>query len=115
MLLSFPTESERQRWMAAVTPPSSQVVRGGKPSPPPCIQVEGEKIYEDWDCPKVEAMAPHRGVEEDELELARGEQANVIKKTTDGQSTSDAKVFLVWLPLLLFKTNKRKKETPRVL
>ena len=89
MLLAFPTESERQRWMAAVTPPASKVVMKRKPSPP-CLQVEGEKIYVDWDCPKVEAVTPHRGVEEDELELARGEHANVVKKTTDGQSTTEA-------------------------
>ena len=101
--------------MAAVTPPSSQVVRGGKPSPPPCIQVEGEKIYEDWDCPKVEAVAPHRGVEEDELELARGEQANVIKKTTDGQSTSGARVFTCVASSVIVQNKQKQKGNPKGL
>jgi len=70
MLLAFATESERGRWMAAVRPTASQV--------------EGEKIYEDWDCPKVEAVSSHKPLQEDELNLSRGENANVLKKTSDG-------------------------------
>jgi len=70
MLLAFATDSERGRWMAAVTPAASQV--------------EGEKIYEDWDCPKVEAVSGHKPSQEDELTLSRGENANVLKKTSDG-------------------------------
>jgi len=70
MLLAFATESERGRWMAAVRPTASQV--------------EGEKIYEDWDCPKVEAVSSHKPLQEDELNLSKGENANVLKKTSDG-------------------------------
>jgi hypothetical protein len=34
---------------------------------------------------QVEAVSPHRGVQEDEMSLATGQTANVLKKTTDGQ------------------------------
>jgi len=71
MLLSFCSESDRGRWMEAVTPASSQV--------------PGEKIYEDWDCPKVEAVETYRPLQNDEIPLKKGETANVLKKTSDGQ------------------------------
>jgi len=70
MLLSFCSESDRGRWMEAVTPASSQV--------------PGEKIYEDWDCPKVEAIETYRPLQNDEIPLKKGETANVLKKTSDG-------------------------------
>lgn len=70
MLLSFSSDCDRARWMAAVTPTASLV--------------EGEKIYEDWDCPKVEVVRDHRGSQLDEMSVERGDVANVIKKTSDG-------------------------------
>ena len=48
-------------------------------------QVPGEKIYEDWDCPKVEAIETYRPLQNDEIPLKKGETANVLKKTSDGQ------------------------------
>lgn len=33
---------------------------------------------------QVEAVSEHRAKEEDQMELARGETANVLKKTSDG-------------------------------
>jgi len=71
MLLSFHSESDRGRWMEAVTPASSQI--------------PGEKIYEDWDCPRVEAVETYKPLQNDEINLKKGEIANVLKKTSDGQ------------------------------
>jgi len=70
MLLSFHSESDRGRWMEAVTPASSQI--------------PGEKIYEDWDCPRVEAVETYKPLQNDEINLKKGEIANVLKKTSDG-------------------------------
>jgi len=47
-------------------------------------QVPGEKIYEDWDCPKVEAIETYKPIQNDEIPLKKGETANVLKKTSDG-------------------------------
>ena len=42
-------------------------------------------MLDDPACHQVEAVSPHRGVQEDEMTLAMGETANVLKKTSDGQ------------------------------
>ena len=51
-------------------------------------QIPGEKIYEDWDCPKVEAVENYKPLQNDEIPLKKGETANVLKKTSDGQEAS---------------------------
>ena len=48
-------------------------------------QIPGEKIYEDWDCPRVEAVETYKPLQNDEINLKKGEIANVLKKTSDGQ------------------------------
>jgi len=80
MLLSFCSESDRGRWMEAVTPASSQI--------------PGEKIYEDWDCPKVEAVETYKPLQNDEIPLKKGETANVLKKTSDGQEASGINIVI---------------------
>ena len=74
MLLNFSSDCERERWVEAVTPVTSQV--------------PGETIYEQWDCPKVQAVSHHRPGQRDELELQPGETASVLKKTKDGDDQS---------------------------
>ena len=74
MLLNFSSDCERERWVEAVTPVSSEV--------------PGESIYEQWDCPKVRAISHHRSGQRDELELQPGDSANVLKKTKDGDDQS---------------------------
>ena len=41
----------------------------------------GEKIYDSWDCPRVEASQDYQG----EVSLALGEAANVLRKKDDGE------------------------------
>lgn len=69
MLLSFKTESERARWTEMVTPAASKV--------------PGEKIYESWDCPRIQVTNEHLPEEPDELDVRKGDTANVLKKTSD--------------------------------
>ena len=68
-LVAFGSEVERRRWFEAVTPQISE-----NPE---------EKIYEEWDCPLVEAVVPFRARESDELALEVGEKANVLRKLSD--------------------------------
>lgn len=70
MLISFSTESDRQRWIELISPLISNVA--------------GEKIYESWDCPRIEAIESHEPTENDEISIKKGENANVLKKTNDG-------------------------------
>lgn len=68
-LVAFNSECERRRWTEAVTPQTSE-----NPE---------EKIYEEWDCPLVEAIKPFVARESDELALEQGEKANVLRKLSD--------------------------------
>ena len=52
-------------------------------------QIPGEKIYEDWDCPKIEAVESYKPLQNDEINLKKGETANVLKKTSDGQEARE--------------------------
>ena len=54
-------------------------------------QIPGEKIYEDWDCPKVEAIESYKPTQNDEIGLKKGDTANVLKKTSDGQNAFKTK------------------------
>ncbi len=42
-----------------------------------------EKIYEDWDCPLVEAVASIEAENSNELPLQKGDKANVLRKLSD--------------------------------
>eukprot|EP00092_Neocalanus_flemingeri_P055084 GFUD01064994.1.p1 GENE.GFUD01064994.1~~GFUD01064994.1.p1 ORF type:complete len:502 (+),score=95.65 GFUD01064994.1:642-2147(+) len=70
MLISFHSELDRSRWIEMVSPVTSEV--------------PGEKIYEMWDCPKIEALKNHDQGEHNELQFCKGETAKVHKKTTEG-------------------------------
>lgn len=99
-LVAFNSECERRRWFEAVTPQISD-----NPE---------EKIYEEWDCPLVEAVVPFQAHESDELALDVGEKANVLRKLSDsGKLWTDIpytdRIELVQLPLvLLYLTVKSK-------
>ncbi|KAF2366737.1 Dbl (DH) domain [Trinorchestia longiramus] len=70
MVLSCSLESERTRWVEAVTPRTSD-----NPD---------EQIYEEWDCPQVQAAHPYSGSQPDELSLEVSDVVNVLKKMADG-------------------------------
>ena len=72
MLLCFATETGRTRWVEAVTPCTASDDTGG------------ERVYEQWDCPRVEVVRPHP-----ELELSPGDTANVLRKTQDGDNNDN--------------------------
>ncbi|KAA0202572.1 hypothetical protein HAZT_HAZT000590 [Hyalella azteca] len=70
MVLSCALESERTRWVEAVTPRTSD-----NPD---------EQIYEEWDCPQVQASHAYVGSQPDELSLEVSDVVNVLKKMADG-------------------------------
>ncbi|XP_068246928.1 serine-rich adhesin for platelets isoform X2 [Palaemon carinicauda] len=70
MVVSCPMESDRLRWVEAVTPRTSE-----NPD---------ERIYEEWDCPQVQAIHPYVAKESDELSLEVSDVVNVLKKMSDG-------------------------------
>ena len=70
-LLTFPTEAEKSQWIQLVTPDTTS------PENP------GEKIYQDWDCPLVEAVASIQPEASNEIPLQKGEKANVLRKLSD--------------------------------
>lgn len=63
-------ESDRQRWLEAMTPKQSL-----NPN---------ESIYEEWDCPQVIAIYEFTSAQPDELSLCIGDVVNVLKKMNDG-------------------------------
>ena len=54
-----------------------------------------EVIYEEWDCPQMQAIHPYQAQQSDELSLDISDVVNVLKKTPDG----------ILLPILLFFFN----------
>merc|ERR1739842_268144 len=70
MVLSCPLESDRTRWVDAVTPRQSE-----NPD---------ERIYEEWDCPQVQAIHQYEAKQPDELSLEVTDVVNVLKKMADG-------------------------------
>jgi neuronal guanine nucleotide exchange factor len=64
-------ESDRQRWLEAVSPPVSD-----NPN---------ETVYEEWDCPQVTAIHPYVACQPDELSLEVADVVNVLRKITDGK------------------------------
>merc|ERR1719300_180481 len=54
-LLTFPSESERRAWSLAFCPPEAKPSEASEP---------GEKIYADWDCPEVEAVADYSAADD---------------------------------------------------
>ncbi|XP_056634491.1 rho guanine nucleotide exchange factor 26 [Diorhabda sublineata] len=70
LLLSALTETDKERWIEAFSPPKSE-----NPD---------ETLYECWDCPQVTAMHNYNACQPDELSLSRGDVMNVLRKMTDG-------------------------------
>ncbi len=75
-LITFASEAEKTRWIELVTPPS------------PSTSNPSEKIYEDWDCPLIEAVAAFPGKAVDEVGLQKGDKANVLRKLSDSGKNS---------------------------
>ena len=75
-MLTFPTETEKNQWIELVTPNTTS------PENP------SEKIYEDWDCPLVEAVASIEAENSNELPLQKGDKANVLRKLSDSGTTT---------------------------
>ncbi|XP_063701168.1 uncharacterized protein LOC134831378 [Culicoides brevitarsis] len=70
MILSCSSESERERWLQATEPPSSE-----NPD---------EKLYEQWDCPQVIVKHKYKALQPDEIALEVGDVINVFRKMADG-------------------------------
>ncbi|XP_068082157.1 uncharacterized protein Exn [Anabrus simplex] len=70
MVLSCPLESDRQRWLEAMSQPMSD-----NPD---------ERVYEEWDCPQVTAIHPYTACQPDELSLDVSDVVNVLRKMSDG-------------------------------
>eukprot|EP00794_Sanderia_malayensis_P015273 gene15273-16849_t len=62
--------TEKIRWMDAVQPKQKAE--------------DGEKIYEEWDCPQVRAIHSYQSDQPDELTLREGEVIKVLRKLPDG-------------------------------
>ncbi|KAL3268344.1 hypothetical protein HHI36_007460 [Cryptolaemus montrouzieri] len=69
-LLSCNSESDKQRWIEALTPPKSED--------------PDEVLYECWDCPQVTVIHNYTAVQPDELSLSKGDVINVSRKMADG-------------------------------
>ncbi|KAK0395033.1 hypothetical protein QR680_001077 [Steinernema hermaphroditum] len=70
MLLNVNSESDRERWLSAMRPPT-------------CLNPE-EKVYADWDCPQAVAVHTYTALQEDELSLEIGDMVNILRKMPDG-------------------------------
>lgn len=70
MLLSTVSESEKTRWIDALTPAVSS-----NPE---------ERIYEEWDCPQVQCRHAYIPEQPDELALEESDVVNVFRKLSDG-------------------------------
>lgn len=69
-VLTCENNTERERWLEAVSPPKRGLV--------------GETLYESWDCPQVMAKYPYSPNQPDELSLQSGDVINVLRKMADG-------------------------------
>ncbi|GAB1869338.1 Ephexin-1 [Camponotus japonicus] len=69
-VLTCDNNTERERWLEAVSPPKRGSV--------------GETLYESWDCPQVMAKYPYSPNQPDELSLQAGDVINVLRKMADG-------------------------------
>ncbi|XP_059614105.1 uncharacterized protein LOC132260165 [Phlebotomus argentipes] len=70
LILSCQSETDRQRWLQATEPPSSD-----NPD---------ETLYEQWDCPQVIVRHEYQATQPDELSLDPGDIVNVTRKMADG-------------------------------
>lgn len=68
-ILSCTSDTERQRWLQATAPPTSD-----NPY---------ETLYEQWDCPQVVIKHAYQALEPDEITLDAGDVVNVLRKMKD--------------------------------
>lgn len=73
-LLKAPTQSDRHRWMDALS--SGRYVNQQ--------DAQDEKVYECWDCPQVQCLIPYTAQQADELSLEEADIINVTKKSSEG-------------------------------
>ena len=83
MIVLFDSGQERSTWLDLVTPAT----------------VNGEKIYECWDCPNVEILQDHHPTQEDQLPARQGDIANVLRKSDEGNTCLDMKHLDDWVEL----------------
>ncbi|XP_046831932.1 uncharacterized protein LOC124430003 isoform X1 [Vespa crabro] len=69
-VLTCESNTERERWLEAISPPKRETF--------------GETLYEAWDCPQVMALYSYSPSQPDELTLQPGDVINVMRKMTDG-------------------------------
>ncbi|XP_076547752.1 ephexin isoform X2 [Osmia lignaria lignaria] len=69
-ILTCESDTERQRWLEAVSPSNRGLVE--------------ETLYEVWDCPQVVALYCYSPNQPDELSLHPGDVINVFRKMSDG-------------------------------
>ncbi|VDM60972.1 unnamed protein product [Angiostrongylus costaricensis] len=70
LLLNAESETDRERWLSALRPPTS-----ANPL---------EKIYAEWDCPQAVAVHSYNKNQDDELSLEVGDMVNILRKMPDG-------------------------------
>ena len=70
-LFNVESESDRERWLTAMRPPTAS-----NPD---------EKIYAEWDCPQAVAVHHYSANQEDELKLEPGDLVNILRKMSDGK------------------------------
>jgi len=133
-LLSFPaastsaSECDRGAWISAVTPRSQsrEVTTSSSPSSIPSpvqngeVEVEEEKIYEEWDCPQIEVTEDYNGVksvnasvsEDETLDMQKGDKANVLRKLSEsGSYTTKENENIPDTPSTSTESNKTKDIT----
>ncbi|KOC62561.1 Ephexin-1, partial [Habropoda laboriosa] len=69
-ILTCESDTERQRWLEAVSPSERSLIE--------------ETLYEVWDCPQVVALYCYSPNQPDELSLYPGDVINVFRKMSDG-------------------------------
>ncbi|KAK2705635.1 hypothetical protein QYM36_015873 [Artemia franciscana] len=72
IILQCNSDSDRTRWIDAITPKISD-----NPD---------EIIYEEWDCPQVQVIHPYTAQQNDELNLQFADVVNVLRKMADVRS-----------------------------
>lgn len=64
-VITCESDTEKERWLDAVSPPKSNLV--------------GETLYESWDCPQVMALYSYSPGQPDELAMQPGEKKSIFE------------------------------------
>uniref|UniRef100_A0A1I7XTH3 SH3 domain-containing protein n=1 Tax=Heterorhabditis bacteriophora TaxID=37862 RepID=A0A1I7XTH3_HETBA len=70
LLFNADSETDRERWLSAIRPPTS-------------LNPE-EKVYAEWDCPQAIAVHNYSKNQDDELDVQVGDTVNILRKMPDG-------------------------------